>query len=61
VQSDGIDFKQLLDAAGRPVDEAFKMRRRDTQLATFRASRPRILMIEMFPFGRRRCASSSCP
>jgi predicted glycosyltransferase len=53
VQSDGIDFKVLLDAAGRPVDEAFKAARRDALLAAFAARRPRVLMLEMFPFGRR--------
>ena len=53
VQSDGIDFKVLLDRSGRPVDEAFKTARRDVLLAAFAARRPRLLMIEMFPFGRR--------
>jgi predicted glycosyltransferase len=53
LQSDGIDFKVLLDAAGRPVDEAFKAARREALLAAFAARRPRILMLEMFPFGRR--------
>jgi predicted glycosyltransferase len=53
VQSDGIDFKVLLDARGRPVDEAFQARRRDHLLETFRARRPRLVMLEMFPFGRR--------
>jgi predicted glycosyltransferase len=53
VQSDGIDFKVLLDRSGRPVDEAFKTSRRDVLLAAFAARRPRLLMIEMFPFGRR--------
>jgi predicted glycosyltransferase len=53
VQSDGLDFKVLLDRSGRPVDEAFKAARRDSLLAAFAARRPRLLMIEMFPFGRR--------
>jgi predicted glycosyltransferase len=53
VHSDGIDFKVLLDRSGRPVDEAFKTSRRDVLLAAFAARRPRLLMIEMFPFGRR--------
>ncbi len=53
LQSDGIDFKVLLDAAGRPVEEGFKAARRDALLAAFTARRPRMLMLEMFPFGRR--------
>lgn len=53
VQSDGIDFKHLLDAAGRPIDDAFKHRRRDALVAAFVERRPRIVLLEMFPFGRR--------
>lgn len=46
-------FKQLLDERGRPVDEAWKTRRRDALLAAWRASAADVLMIELFPFGRR--------
>ncbi len=53
VQCADIDFKRLLDSAGRPVDETFQAARRAALLAAFAARRPRILMFEMFPFGRR--------
>ena len=53
VQSDGIDFKVLLDAAGRPIDEAFRDRRRAALLAAFARAAPRLVILEMFPFGRR--------
>ena len=53
LQCTGADFSTLLDASGQPVDEAFKARRRDALVAAFQARRPRLLMIEMFPFGRR--------
>ena len=46
-------FKQLLDERGRPVDEAWKARRRDALLAAWRASSADVLMIELYPFGRR--------
>jgi predicted glycosyltransferase len=46
-------FKQLLDQHGNPVDEAWKARRRDALLAAWRASDADVLMIELFPFGRR--------
>ncbi len=46
-------FKVLLGADGKPVDEAWKGRRRDQLLAAFRASRPDALVVELFPFGRR--------
>ena len=53
VQSDGIDFKRLLDEDGRPVDETFEARRRDALLTLYSRRRPRLVLLEMFPFGRR--------
>lgn len=47
------DFSGLLDAGGKPVDDAWRARRRDDLLAKVAAFRPDILVIEMFPFGRR--------
>jgi len=46
-------FKQLLDERGLPVDDAWKARRRDALLEAWRACRADVLMIELFPFGRR--------
>ena len=46
------DFKQLLDEHGRPVDDAWKARRRDALLDAFAASRADVLIVELFPFGR---------
>ena len=46
-------FKELLDEHGNPVDEAWKRRRREALLAAYAAARPDVLLIELFPFGRR--------
>ncbi|MFO1060264.1 MAG: glycosyltransferase [Dongiaceae bacterium] len=46
-------FATILDAAGRPIDDAWRMARRDALLAAFAAEAPDILLIELFPFGRR--------
>jgi predicted glycosyltransferase len=46
-------FKVLLDAEGRPVDAAWKARRRDRLLALWQEFRPHALVIELYPFGRR--------
>ncbi len=46
-------FAVLVDRNGRPADEAYKAARRATLLDLFGTLRPRILMTEMFPFGRR--------
>jgi len=46
-------FKDLLDESGRPVDAAWKARRRDALLQAFENASPELLLIELFPFGRR--------
>ncbi len=47
------DFKVLLDEKGNPVDDAWKKRRRAALLDAYRSSKADILLIELFPFGRR--------
>jgi len=47
------DFSGLVDGAGEPLDEAGRDARRDRLLALFEAARPRAVVTEMFPFGRR--------
>lgn len=49
----GEEFGTLLDANGDPVDDAWKARRADALLTLFRSVRPEILLLELFPFGRR--------
>jgi predicted glycosyltransferase len=46
-------FKQLLDERAEPVDDAWKARRRDALLKAWLRSDADVLMIELFPFGRR--------
>ena len=46
-------FIGLVDAAGAPVDDAWKAARRDALLAVWRGIRPHVLVTELFPFGRR--------
>ena len=46
-------FKTIIDAAGRPIDDAFRARRRELVLAAFARIRPDVVLIESFPFGRR--------
>lgn len=48
-----VGFSGLCDADGNMVDEAFKSRRRDLLLETYRQCQPDLVMIEAFPFGRR--------
>ncbi|MGQ0676044.1 MAG: glycosyltransferase family protein [Rhodospirillales bacterium] len=46
-------FKQLLDEHGRPVDDAWRARRKEALLALFASTSPDLLAIELYPFGRR--------
>lgn len=46
-------FSALVDASGRPVDEPWKAARAAALQAVYTRHRPKVLLIEMFPFGRR--------
>lgn len=46
-------FSRLVDEAGNPVDSAWKQTRKQALLDAFKSVAPKLLMIEMFPFGRR--------
>jgi predicted glycosyltransferase len=47
-------FKVLADAHDQPVDEAWMAVRRDQLCALYHRLRPRVVIIELFPFGRRK-------
>lgn len=47
-------FGVIVDADGRPIDATWKARRRDLLMAVYRRSRPRVVMVELYPFGRRK-------
>jgi len=44
---------RLADEAGQPLGDELKAERRDRLLAAFHRHRPRCMLIELFPFGRR--------
>ena len=46
-------FATILDAGGRPIDDAWRAARRERLLGLFAELDPAILLIEQFPFGRR--------
>lgn len=53
LRSRDTDFSALVDGDGKPIDEAWKAARRDRLLALYRETRPRAIVTEQFPFGRR--------
>lgn len=48
-----MHYKVLVDEHRKPVDDAWRARRRALLLETFEGCRPDVLLIETFPFGRR--------
>ena len=46
-------FSGITDEHGKPVDDAFKARRKALLLEAFAEAKPDIVIIEAFPFGRR--------
>ena len=48
-----LSFKILVDDAGRPIDAQWQRMRRDALLAAWRAADAHVLVLELFPFGRR--------
>jgi predicted glycosyltransferase len=54
-------FKKIVDEDDRPIDEAWRARRRTRLLELFRQVRPDAIIIEMFPFGRRHMSFELIP
>ncbi len=54
-------FSAIHDQAGNPIDEAWRRRRRQQLLDEFDRRRPGLLLVEMFPFGRRQFAFELTP
>jgi predicted glycosyltransferase len=53
VSTADLTFKTLVDGNGRQIDAEWKRMRGDALLAAWRAADPHVLVLELFPFGRR--------
>lgn len=53
IASDGTNFTRLLDAKGGDVDDTYRDRRRAAALGALHDVKPDVLILELFPFGRR--------
>jgi predicted glycosyltransferase len=53
IRTSDPSFAQLVDGAGRPVDERLWQERQAQLQALLARRRPQVLVTEMFPFGRR--------
>ncbi len=54
-------FRKLVDAEGRPVDDAWRAARSEALLSWFAATRPDVVITELFPLGRRMLAFELIP
>lgn len=56
IKTAGVDFRNLLDEAGRPIDEARRALRKAMLNELAESLRPDVVITEHFPFGRRQLA-----
>ena len=56
-----MHFSAILDEAGRPIDDVWRDKRRRLLLAAFEVEQPDLVLVEMFPFGRRQFAFELLP
>jgi predicted glycosyltransferase len=56
-----LGFKLLVDERGAPIDESWRVRRREALLAAYRAAAPHVLILELYPFGRRQMGFELLP
>jgi len=61
VRAVDLYFKKLVDEFDQPIDDAWRDRRRDNLLAVFDKVRPHVLLLELFPFGRRQMSFEIVP
>ena len=52
IKAENSDFSKLIDEAGNIIDDIWKKNREELVLSIFQKIKPRILITEMFPFGR---------
>ncbi|MGH6718370.1 MAG: glycosyltransferase family protein [Alphaproteobacteria bacterium] len=57
VRAEDARFRRLVDGDGRAVDESLLAARRAAVLDAFRATAPHIVVVEHYPFGRRKLAA----
>jgi len=57
----GEDFSALLDERGRPVDEVWYSTRKNALIDVYSRTEPDVVLIELFPFGRRQFSFELIP
>ncbi|MBT4489229.1 MAG: glycosyl transferase family 28 [Rhodospirillaceae bacterium] len=53
VRAVDLYFKELVDEFDQPIDDAWRNRRRDALLRVWDRVQPHVILLELYPFGRR--------
>jgi len=53
VRAVDLYFKELVDDNDRPIDDAWREYRREALMAAYQACNPDMIILELYPFGRR--------
>jgi predicted glycosyltransferase len=53
VRAGDAELTTIVDAAGEPLDDALRARRREQSLAALAGTTPEVVLLEGYPFGRR--------
>jgi len=53
VRAVDLYFKELVDENDRPIDDAWRENRKAALMAAYRSCKPDLIILELYPFGRR--------
>jgi predicted glycosyltransferase len=53
VRAADLYFKELVDENDQPIDDAWREKRRDALMAAYQTCNPDLIILELYPFGRR--------
>jgi len=59
--AEDASFRHLVDDSGRRVDEAWREKRKSILLESYASCAPDVLLVELFPFGRRQLGFELAP
>ena len=59
--AEDASFRHLVDASGQRVDEAWREKRKSVLLESYASCAPDVLLVELFPFGRRQLGFELAP
>ena len=61
VRAVDLYFKELVDENDRPIDDAWRENRQTALMAAYQACQPDLIILELYPFGRRQMSFELLP